>query len=124
VSLVARIVLGGVFLLSGALKLRDRSWPTAARILGAPRRLVPLIAPTEIILGALLVTGVASPLPSLLAEVALVIFTIAILRVMRRPLSQRPVCACFGRWSARPVDSNSVVRNLILLALAVISNGS
>ena len=122
-SIAARIVLGAVFLLSGALKLRDRSWPAAAMALGAPRKIVPFIAPTEIILGALLVAGVAMPAPSLLAELALAIFTVAILRAMRRPLSQRPICACFGRWSARPVDSSSVVRNLILLALAAVSNG-
>jgi hypothetical protein len=91
--------------------------------LGAPRQIVPLIAPAEIALGALLVAGVAAPVPSLLAELALAGFTIAILRVMRRPLSERPVCACFGRWSARPVGSSSVVRNLILLALAALSTG-
>ena len=122
-SIAARVVLGAVFLLSGALKLRDRSWPAAAMALGAPRQIVPFIAPTEIILGALLVAGVAMPAPSLLAELVLAIFTVAILRAMRRPLSQRPICACFGRWSARPVDSSSVVRNLILLALAAVSNG-
>jgi hypothetical protein len=93
-------------------------------MLGAPRRLIPLIAPTEIILGALLVAGVAAPIPSLAAEVTLAIFTVALLRAMRRPPSQRPICACFGRWSARPVDSGSIVRNLILLVLAAISNGS
>jgi len=91
--------------------------------LGAPPRIVRFIAPAEIILGALLVAGVAAPVPSLLAELALAVFTIAILRAMRRPLSERPVCACFGRWSARPVGSSSVVRNLILLALAALSNG-
>jgi hypothetical protein len=123
VSVVARIALGAVFLLSGALKLRDQSWPTAAMTLGAPRQIVPLIAPAEIALGALLVAGVAAPVPSLLAELALAGFTVAILRVMRRPLNERPVCACFGRWSARPVGSSSVVRNLILLALAAQSNG-
>lgn len=122
-SVAARIALGAVFLLAGALKLRDHSWPAAAMTLGAPRQIVRLIAPAEIALGALLVAGVAAPVPSLLAELALAVFTIAILRAMRRPLSERPVCACFGRWSARPVGSSSVVRNLILLALAAVSNG-
>ena len=113
-SVAARIALGAVFLLAGALKLRDQSWPAAAMTLGAPRQIVRLIAPAEIALGALLVAGVAAPVPSLLAELALAVFTIAILRAMRRPLSERP---------ARPVGSSSVVRNLILLALAAVSNG-
>ena len=122
-SVAARIALCAVVLLAGALKLRDQSWPAAAMTLGAPPRIVRFIAPAEIILGALLVAGVAAPVPSLLAELALAVFTIAILRAMRRPLSERPVCACFGRWSARTVGSSAVVRNLILLALAAVSNG-
>ena len=67
ISAVARIALGVLFLASGALKLRDPSWPGAARAMGAPRWTVPLIAPVEIVLGAGLAAGVAEPWPAWLA---------------------------------------------------------
>jgi len=117
------MILGIVFLSSGALKLRDPSWLPTARKFGAPRFVAVAVAPTEIFLGAMLLVGVASPWPSIASEIILAIFTVAMLRVMRRPLDQRPVCACFGRWAARPVGSSSVVRNLVLLVLAAISTG-
>jgi len=123
VALAARLILGVVFLLSGALKLRDPSWLAAARQFGAPRLVAITIAPTEIFLGAMLVTGTASPWPSIASEIILAAFTVGMLRVMRRPVNQRPSCACFGRWTARPVGSSSIVRNLVLLALAAISSG-
>lgn len=122
-ELLARLVLGIVFLFSGALKLRDASWQTAAQQFGAPKFVAVLIAPVEITLGAMLVAGVAMPWPSIAAEVILAIFTVAMLRVMRRPVTQRPICACFGRWTSRPVGASSVLRNLLLLALAAISSG-
>ncbi|HAX04400.1 MAG TPA: hypothetical protein DCX77_01890 [Acidimicrobiaceae bacterium] len=122
-ALAARLILGLVFLSSGALKLRDPSWLPAARKFGAPRFVAVAVAPIEILMGAMLVVDVASPWPSIAAEVILAVFTVAMLRVMRRPLDQRPICACFGRWSARPVGSSSVVRNLILLVLAAVSTG-
>ena len=122
-ALAARLILGIVFLLSGALKLRDPAWIAAAREFGAPRFVAITIAPVEIFLGAMLLAGTASPWPSIASEIILAVFTVAMLRVMRRPVNQRPSCACFGRWTARPVGSSSVVRNLILLALAAISSG-
>ena len=81
------------------------------------------IAPIEIILGAMLVVGVGTPWTSIGAEVLLAMFTIAMLRVMRRLVSQRPTCACFGRWTSRPVDTSSF-KESVLLALAAISSGA
>ncbi|MGB1822707.1 MAG: MauE/DoxX family redox-associated membrane protein, partial [Acidimicrobiales bacterium] len=118
------VILGAVFLFSGALKIRDSSWHSAARQFGAPKFVAIAIAPIEIILGAMLVVGVGTPWTSIGAEVLLAMFTIAMLRVMRRPVSQRPICACFGRWTSRPVGTSSVLRNLVLLALAAISSGA
>ncbi|MAK24888.1 MAG: hypothetical protein CL414_06670 [Acidimicrobiaceae bacterium] len=123
-AVLARVILGVVFLFSGALKIRDSSWHSAARQFGAPKIVAITIAPIEIILGAMLVVGVANPWTSIGAEVVLAIFTIAMLRVMRRPMTQRPICACFGRWTSRPVGTSSVLRNLVLLALAAISSGA
>ncbi|MBM36366.1 MAG: hypothetical protein CL460_04270 [Acidimicrobiaceae bacterium] len=123
-DIAARIVLGIVFLFSGALKLRDPSWPATAREFGSPKPVAIVIAPLEVVLGAMLVVGVGSPWTSISAEIVLAVFTVAMLRVMRRPLAQRPVCACFGGWTARPVGTSSVLRNLVLLVLAAISSGA
>ena len=119
IGTLARIALGVLFLASGALKLRDPSWPSAARAMGAPRWTVPFVAPVEIVLGACLAAGVAEPWPAWLALAVLAAFSAALARVLRHPVGERPACACFGRWSAKPVGVSSVVRNGVLAVLAV-----
>lgn len=121
IGTVARIVVGALFLVSGALKLRDPSWPGAARAMGAPRWSVPLIAPVEIVLGAVLAAGAVRPWPAWLALGLLAAFGAALIRVLRRPIAERPVCACFGRRSARPVGVGSLLRNAVLAGLAVVA---
>lgn len=121
IGTAARIALGVLFLASGALKLRDPSWPDAARAMGAPRWTVPVIAPAEIVLGAGLAAGVAEPWAAWLALALLVGFSAALARVLRRPVGERPACACFGRWSSRPVGAGSLLRNGALAALAVLA---
>jgi hypothetical protein len=101
VATVARIVLGVVFLAAGALKLRDPGWPAAASALGTPAWMVPVVGPAEIVVGALLAAGVAPPWPAVAALAMLAAFTAALARVLLS--GARPVCACFGRVSARPV---------------------
>ncbi|MGY9072565.1 MAG: MauE/DoxX family redox-associated membrane protein [Acidimicrobiales bacterium] len=118
-GLIARVVVGIALLGSGALKLRDPRWPDAAHALGAPSVLVPLVAPVEIIVGALLAAGVGPPGPALLAVVLLGAFTLVLAVALRRP--ERPVCACFGALSAQPVSWRSVARNLVLVALAIVA---
>lgn len=120
---IARVLLGLVFLTSGTLKLRDRSWPTAAASLGTPQRIIPLVAPVEIVIGALVVAGVAAMVVTAIAIALLVAFSAVILRALRRPVSSRPTCACFGRFSSRPVDGWSLLRNGLFIALGVVSLG-
>ena len=121
IGTIARIALGVLFLASGALKLKDPSWPGAARAMGTPRVAVPLIAPVEIVLGAALAAGAVRPWPAWLALALLAAFTVALARVLRRPIADRPACACFGRWSAKPVGAGSLVRNAALGVLAVVA---
>lgn len=121
ISTIARVALGVLFLVSGALKLRDPSWPGAARAMGAPRWSVPFVAPLEIVLGAGLAAGVAEPWPAWLALGLLAAFSVTLLRVLRQPIAERPACACFGRWSAKPVGAGSLVRNALLAGLAVLA---
>lgn len=121
IGTVARVLVGVLFLASGAVKLRDQSWPAAAGAMGSPRWSVPAIAPSEIVLGAVLVAGVAEPWPQLAALAMLAAFTIALVSVLRRPLDDRPACACFGRWSSKPVTAWSLARNLAFAVLALIA---
>lgn len=116
----ARIVLGGIFLVSGSLKLRDPGWRRDAPLLGVPRLLVPAVPLAEIVLGALLAAGVAVTWAAAAAVAVLAAFTLVLLRVMRRPAEERPRCACFGRFSAGEVGAASVLRNTVFLALALL----
>ena len=99
---------------SGILKLRDPSWPEAARAFGAPG---PTIAPlpyVELVLGVLL--GAQLRLAALAALVLLAAFTTRIVVHLAR--GDRVPGACFGR--PKPVSPSDLVRNLALIGLAVV----
>ena len=120
VDAVAGVLLGAVLLLSGGAKLAAGArWPAQAAALGAPAVAVPVVPWIELGLGALLVTGVARPVVALAAAALLAAFTV--LLVARLAHGQRPPCACFGAWSTRPVGPGSVVRNVVLIALALVT---
>jgi hypothetical protein len=116
---VLTVVLGLVFLASGSSKIVSPQWPDQARALGAPG-VVALVLPwLELTLGALAVAGVRSHAVLVVMALLLVSFTAALTRVLLA--GRRPVCACFGRWAARPIGWWSVARNLVLLAAAVVA---
>ncbi len=117
----ARVAVGLTFLLAGTLKLGDRTWSASARSLGVPASLVPLIGPAEVVLGALLVAGVGSDLVSWMALAVLVVLSVVLVVAVSKPIDVRPACACFGRWSSRPVGPWSLVRNAALIVAAVVS---
>ena len=114
---IASVVLGLAMLAAGAAKLASRTWPADARGIGAPAWTVPLVPWVELSLGALLVVDVLRPLVAIATAELLAAFT-ALLSV-RLTRGERPPCACFGRLSTRPISWWSVVRNLVLIALAV-----
>lgn len=113
---VAAVLLGVIFLTSGATKLASPSWPAQARELGVSGPPVAATPWFEIVLGALLVAGVARRPLAAVGAATLVAFTGLI--VLRLAQGRRPPCACFGRFSARPIGPVTVVRNLAFLALA------
>jgi hypothetical protein len=73
----------------------------------------------ELALGALLVTGVARPAVALVAAALLIVFTVVL--VVRIAEGRRVPCACFGGRSSRPVGLASVLRNVLLIALALVA---
>jgi uncharacterized membrane protein YphA (DoxX/SURF4 family) len=120
VALAARIVIGVAFVVAGSSKIAaGPAWPIMARDLGAPAFTVASVPWAELVIGALLVAGIAEPYPALAALLALVAFTGLI--VARLAQGRRPACACFGAWSARPLGIGHLVRNAALLAVAVVA---
>jgi uncharacterized membrane protein YphA (DoxX/SURF4 family) len=109
-------VLGLVFVVAGVAKIAAGSrWYAQAGKLGVRRGGAAVLPWTELALGALLVAGVASPWPAVVAVVVLTAFTAWI--VVHLVRGQHPACACFGTVSVAPMSWRHVVRNGMLLAL-------
>ena len=118
VAVGASIVVGLAFLVAGGSKLAaGRSWPAQAAALGAPAPVIPAVPWVELVIGAALVLQIGRPVPALAAIVLLVVFSGLI--VLRLSQGRRPPCACFGAWSARPIGASHLLRNGVLLALAL-----
>ena len=122
VHLVASIVVGVAFIVAGASKIAaGPAWPSQAAGLGAPAWSVKVVPPLEIALGALLVAQVERSIVAVACAGMLAVFTVLI--VVRLAQGRRPPCACFGAWSASPIGVGHVVRNLALLAGALLAAG-
>lgn len=120
ISHLAGIALGIVMCFAGASKVAmGQRWPQDARSMGAPTLIIPVLPWMEITVGALLVTRVLAVVVGLIALGMIMSFTGLI--IANLSAGRRPVCACFGTWSARPLGWSHIARNGILALLAVIS---
>ena len=120
VARLAAIVLGAVFVVAAVAKLAAGStWVAQARELGAPAPVATALPGVELVVGALLVAGVATPVPAIAAAVLLVAFSAAILRQLVD--GRHPPCACFGAWSQRPLGEGHLVRNAALIGVALVA---
>ena len=120
VGLIASIALGAAFLWAGALKLvQGPSWSKQAADMGVGRSVALLVPYVEIVVGALLISQLLRPWPAVCALTLLLSYTVLILVRLRD--GSRPPCACFGSRSMRPLGAYHVVRNLGLIAVAVIA---
>lgn len=116
----AAIALGAVLLLSGALKLVGRPvWREQAAVLGVPRVVAAAVPFVELALGALLVVNVGRRVAAIVAGLLLIGFTVFLVRLLRT--GSRAPCACFGSLSRRELGWGAVVRNLVLIGLAVVA---
>ena len=117
---LATLTLGAGFLVAGGSKLAaGREWPVQARELGAPEWSIKPLPWIEMSIGALLMTLVAYPVPTVIALGMLLAFTTLI--VKRLSEGKHPPCACFGSWSAKPLGPRQVLRNGAFIALALVS---
>jgi hypothetical protein len=125
IGFAARLVVGGLFVVAGALKLGD---PTLFATEIANYHFMPELAPwlavtlppTEIVVGAALL---AAPAPwrraaSLAAMGLLVMFIVAIVHVVRAGINVD--CGCFG-GNTGPVTAWTAARDVALLALAALA---
>jgi len=125
VAASARLILAAVLAAAGVAKLADRR--RVVRLVGAvltPRVAAPVAAvvpAVELGLAALLLVWWASALPALLSMVVLGAFTVVLVRAQLRGVP----CPCFGGMSGeQPAGPRDVLRNGVLLALAVLATAT
>ena len=115
----AAVALAAIFAIAAVAKLRDISATERDFVgLGLPRasffaRFVPL---AELSIVALLL--IVPPAGALAALVSLAFFTTFLIGRLRSGV--RAPCACFGSSRARPISARDVIRNLLLMALALV----
>ena len=120
VARIASMVLGAVFVVAGATKVAAGStWLAQARQMGAAHSVATVLPGVEIVLGALLVAGVAAPLPALAAIVLLVAFSVVVARQLVD--GRHPPCACFGAWSTRPLGESHLLTNAVLIGVGIVA---
>lgn len=111
-------IVGVIFIFAGVRKLHARDlWPAQAKRLGAPGFAIPTVPYIELVLGSLLIAGLASTVTLLASIAALSSFTVLLLS--RLLAGDRPPCACLSFRSTKPIGWNNIVRNLLMLALLV-----
>ncbi len=120
--LTVRVGVAVTFAVAGVLKLLDREdTGESLRQFGVPRSLVAaatvVLPAVELVVAVLLVPAPTAVLGAVAAAVLLTVFSVAVLRLLRR--GESVACRCFGRHSERPVGPRTLVRNGILLALSV-----
>ncbi len=119
-AVVASVLLGLAFVVAGGSKVAaGPAWPDQARGLGAPSFVIPVVPWFEIVLGAILIVQLAPVAAGVVALATLLVFTGLIAR--RLAQGRHPPCACFGAWSAKPLGPGHLVRNGVLIVLAVVT---
>lgn len=121
--LFARWCLGGVLLVAGAGKLIENN-PAAviAEVNFLPLPLAKLAARllpyVEVSIGTLLVLGLLTPIAAVVAAVMFAVFSMVVGGKVLR--GKRENCHCFGSFSADTLNWAALVRNVLLLAFALL----
>jgi len=122
-NLLLRIVVGGVFLVAGGLKVGH---PAALAVTIAAFDLLPqplvaplaiLLPPLEIGLGLYLIAGLLTRFATGFALLQLLIYAGAIASVVLRGIQVS--CGCFGQVDTAPASWLDVGRDLLLAALSL-----
>lgn len=125
VALAARVVLALALAGAALAKLRDRDHVVTQMdaLLGARAGSITAVGVpvVELAIAIALVAVTGSGLPGVAAVIMLLVFT----GVLVRAQAQHVPCPCFGGGAtASPAGPRAVLRNGVLLALAVLATGS
>lgn len=110
-------VVGVALGTAGVVKLFSPQWLRQAAMLGVGPAVARVVPWVEVVLGACLVADLGRRIAALLAIALLASFTS--LLAWRLAHGVRPPCACFGRLSTRRIGPTTLVRNAVLIGLAV-----
>lgn len=133
-TLPCRLVLGGLFVFAGVLKLMSpQDFANAIAgfkiFTGEREHFIPFLTYaipwTEVVAGFLLVIGAWTRSAALILSLMLAAFIAGILGVIFRGLDTK--CSCFGKieWPCSAINPNGgvgwcqIVRNVIMIAMAV-----
>jgi uncharacterized protein YjeT (DUF2065 family) len=120
VAFAAALLTGLVFVVAGVTKMSSPSlWRSQASGLRVPTGVAVVVPYVELALGALLMVQVQRPAMAWVAVAVLLAFSTVLARQLLRGL--HPPCACFGSLSARPIGAGTLVRNGVLLAVALVA---
>ena len=121
--LIIRVVLAAVFLVAGFAKLADVAGSQQAlRDFGVPARLsVPfgvLLPLAELAVAIALLPAASAWWAAVVALVLLLLFVAGIGSNLAR--GRTPDCHCFGQLHSAPAGLSTLIRNLVLAALAAL----
>ncbi len=121
IELIARFVLAAVFAVAGLTKLADRPGSREALVaFGVPERLAApgavALPVAELTVAVLLIPAATATIGAAGALALLLAFCAGIARSMIR--GEAPDCHCFGQLHSEPVGWSTLIRNLVLAALA------
>ena len=124
--LLTRLLLAVIFVISGLAKLVDRPGSRQAMLdFGVPAGLASpsalLLPLAELVVAGVLIPNMSAWWGALGALMLLLLFTAAVGYHLAR--GHTPSCHCFGQISSDPIGWSTLVRNLILSALAGIIVG-
>jgi hypothetical protein len=117
VLVVASVLLGAVFVVSGVMKVAaPQQWRIQSGDLGVPCLVATVVPFIELVVGTLLVVQIARRGVAMIAGGLLMVFSM--LLVVRLLQGRRPPCACFGALTTKPIGWGNVVRNAVFIAVA------
>jgi uncharacterized membrane protein YphA (DoxX/SURF4 family) len=122
IAVAARIVLAVVLLIAAVAKLRGREATRASMraLFGTPLGdALAIVVPVVEIVVAIALLFWWTVVPGVVAAVLVLAFTVVLVRAQVRRLP----CPCFGASNRLPVGPSAIVRNGVLVALAILATG-